>query len=127
MGNRVYLPYLKVVNKIDLSPEIKLERGFVFISAKKGIGLQKLKQAIWEKLNLIRVYLQPKDKKADFTHPLIVKKGQDLKEILKIVSLFDKETIRAAKIYGPGAKFPGQEVSLDFQPQEGTIISFRGG
>jgi len=127
MGNRVYLPYLRVVNKIDLSPKIKVEGDFIFISAKKGIGLLKLKQAIWEKLNLIRVYLQPKDKKADFTHPLIIKKGQNLREILKTTSLFGKESIKAAKIFGPGAKFPGQEVSLDFQPQEGTIISFRGG
>ncbi len=127
MGNRVYLPYLTVVNKIDLSPKIKLGGDFIFISAKKEIGLQRFKQALWEKLKLIRVYLQPKDKKTDFAQPLIIKKGQNLRRILTTVCLFGEEGIKAAKIYGPGAKFPGQEVSLDFQPQEGTIISFRGG
>jgi len=29
-----------------------------------------------------------------------------------------------AKVYGPGAKYPGQEVSLSFVPQDETIVQF---
>ncbi len=36
----------------------------------------------------------------------------------------NKESFKLAKIYGPGAKFPGQEVSFKFIPLEGTIVQF---
>ncbi|MGB9706790.1 MAG: GTPase, partial [Microgenomates group bacterium] len=127
MGNRVYLPYLTVVNKVDLLPGSKRIDDFIFISAKKGLGIEELKRKIWNKLGLMRIYLKPKSGEVDFNHPLITKRGKSLRKILETLSICNKEKFKAAKIYGPGAKFPGQEVSLNFQPQEGTIISFLGG
>jgi hypothetical protein len=125
MGNRVYLPYLIVVNKIDLSP-FSSKNEFVLISAEKGTGIEELKEEIWQKLGLTRIFLKPRNNKVDLSRPLIVKKGQNLKDILENLSISDKENIKKAKISGPGAKFSGQEVSLNFQPQEGTIVSFWG-
>ncbi len=125
MGNRCYLPYLVVVNKIDTLPsESKKENGFLYISAQKDIGLEKLKEEIWKKLGLFRVYLKPKNAPADFQEPLIAKNGQTLRQILEKINISDKERIKKAKIFGPGAKFPGQEVSLDFLPREETVINF---
>lgn len=128
MGNRIYLPYLVVVNKMDLLKKDKKPKisgvSPIFISAQKKQGLEELKKAIWQKLCLIRVYLKPKGKEADFDKPLIVKKNINLKEVLAKINIADKERINQVKIYGPGAKFDGQEISFSFQPQEGTIISF---
>jgi hypothetical protein len=128
MGNRKYLPYLVVVNKIDLQkknpPTIPKA---VYISAKEKSGLEPLRVAIWEKLNMMKVYLKPLGSKADINQPLIVKKDSSLKDILTKIYLADKENFTRARIYGPGAKFPGQEVNLNFQPIEGTIISFLRG
>lgn len=127
VGNRVHLPYLTVVSKVDLVPNIKQSDDFIFISAQKGFGIEELKKKIWGKLGLMRIYLKPKREEVDFNNPLITKKGKTLWEILEGVSLCDKEKFTRAKIYGPVAKFEGQEVSFSFQPQEGTIVSFWGG
>lgn len=128
MGNRIYLPSLLVVNKIDLLEKDKKPQisgvSPIFISAQKNQGIEGLKKAIWQKLGLIRVYLKPKGKAADLDEPLVIKKGMSLKEILVKVGLPNKERVNQVKIYGPGAKFEGQEVSFSFRPQEGTIICF---
>ena len=130
MGNRLYLPHLVVVNKIDLLEKGKKlpisEDSPLFISAQKDKGLKELKKAIWQKLDLIRVYLKPKDRPANLDEPLVIKKETNLKTILEKMTIPNKEEIKRAKIYGPGAKFEGQEVSFSFQPQEGTMISFLG-
>lgn len=123
MGNRIYLPYLSVVNKIDINPLPK-QKDLILISAQNKIGLSELKEAIWLKLGLMRIFLKARRKKIDFDEPLIIKKGKNLKQILEKLTIQDKELITRAKISGPGAKFPGQEVSLSFIPQEGTIVSF---
>jgi len=130
LGNRVYLPYLIVVNKADLinkGNNLGLPTSFILVSALKKQGIEELKSAIWDKLGLLRVYLKAPEKLPDFSSPVIIKKGEKLRDLLEKIALPKKELISRAKIFGSGAKFPGQEVSLEFQPQEGTIVSFLGG
>lgn len=127
LGNRVYLPYVIIVNKIDLKKDFLLPKevnNALLISCQKNVGLEQLKEIIWRKLNLLRVYLKEKDKEADFSHPFILKKGESLKNLLEKISICNKKEFKMAKISGPGAKFPGQVVSLDFSPLDETIISF---
>lgn len=129
MGNRAYLPYLLVINKIDLGVPKNIKEFWplvaesVQISSEISENLEILKEKIWEKLNLIRVYLK-REEVTDYEFPLIVHKGESLKEILERLFITDKDRFSAAKIYGPGAKFPGQEVSLIFFPQDETIVQF---
>lgn len=126
ISSRVYLPSLVVLNKIDLTPAF-LRKKYQFdleISAEKGIGLEELKEVIWKKLELVRVYLKPQDGQPDMGNPFIIHLGESLKDIVSRISICNKETFRFARIFGPGAKFPNQEVPLTFIPQEGTIIEF---
>jgi len=124
-ANRVYLPTIFVFNKIDLLKQPpKLLRKHLLISADKGLGLTALKQEIWQKLGLIRVYLKEKGKEPDFEKPFIMKKNQSLKDLIKQISICEKADFEAAEIYGPGAKFSGQIVSLNHQPQDQLIITF---
>jgi small GTP-binding protein len=57
-GNRVFLPSLRLVNKIDKGGDRRSDDEVIFISAEKGEGLEILKEKIWEKLNLMRIYLR---------------------------------------------------------------------
>ncbi|PIS14513.1 GTP-binding protein [Candidatus Shapirobacteria bacterium CG09_land_8_20_14_0_10_39_12] len=126
MANRVYLPYLVVVNKIDLGipKDFKHDDNTVFISAQNKENLEELKARIWKELDLIRVYLK-KDEKIDYQSPFILKKGKTLNDLLQGLFIVDKERYTYAKINGPGAKFAGQEVSLTFTPQDETVVQFQ--
>ena len=125
IGNRIYLPYLVVVNKADLVKEVRgINADYLLISAEKKVNLEQLKEQIWQKLGLIRIYFRRTRGKTDFEEPMIVRKGQTLFQILGNISICDKDTFTKAKVNGPGARFPNQEVSLSFVPQEGTIINF---
>jgi len=125
-ANRIYPPHLVVINKIDLVNGLPVtdKKSSIFISVEKRQNISSLKKAIWEKLSLIRIYLKPQDGKVDLNEPLIVRAGLSLKEILDDFAFPNRENVKKAKVYGPGAKFPGQEVSFRFKPQEGTIVSF---
>jgi len=130
LGNRIYLPYLIVVNKADLinkGGNLGLPTSFILVSALKKQGIEELKSAIWNKLELLRVYLKAPEKPPDFSSPVIIKKGENLRDLLEKIAFPKKELVSRAKIFGTGVKFSGQEVSLEFQPQEGTIVSFLGG
>jgi len=64
-GNRVYIPALYVVNKID---QITIEEldlldqipNYVCVSAHHEWNLDELLERIWDKLELLRVYTKPK-------------------------------------------------------------------
>jgi len=131
-GNRVYLPYFILVSKIDKLSLEELEKTkdkfrdqsrVIFVSCHKNFGLEDLKEMVWEELGLIRVCLK-RGKEVDFDQPFILRSGESFKDLLERISICEKETFKAARIYGSGAKYPGQEVSLNFQPQDEEIVSF---
>lgn len=134
LGNRVYLPSLVAVNKIDLTPEENWpqimgslhenEDDVFLISADKEIGIKDLQEKIWNKLELMRVYLQPQGRKPDLENPLILKKGATIIEAARKVHAELSETIRESQIWGTSAKFPGQTVSVSHRLQDGDIITF---
>lgn len=115
--NRRYMPVIKVVNKIDCAKQNKKkEDDIVYISAEKGVGLGELKEKMWQGLGLIRVYLRrERSGEADYEEPLIMKQGQGLIEVLQRISSEMRDDIGRAYIWGKKARFPGQEVSLNFE------------
>ncbi|MHA1785955.1 MAG: OBG GTPase family GTP-binding protein [Candidatus Helarchaeota archaeon] len=91
-GNRVYIPSLIVCNKMDIStPEQekfleKLERKgrkIIRISAETGMNLTELKEAIYQKLRLINVFLKPKGKKADLMEPMVIPENSTVADIAR--------------------------------------------
>ena len=122
--NRVYLPCLEVVSKVDrlrIRAEVSDQR--VFVSGTTGKGLDWLKQEIWRRLGLIRVYL--KKEKAmvpDFEEPLILRQGFRIEDVAAKLSSELTEGKTRALIWGPGAKFPGQKVSFRQPVFDQTII-----
>jgi len=119
--NRVYIKAIYVVNKSDTLKEIdnkNLDSRILRISAEKGIGLDKLKEKIWEKLEFVTIYLETRDK------PMVIKNDFTLSKVAEKIGAHFSENVRSAKIWGAGAKFDGQEVSLNTKVQEGMIIKF---
>lgn len=124
--NRVFLPAIFVVNKIDLSVKshTKNNPNYINISADKNIGIDNLISAIWKALNFVTIYLVEPDENPNFSDPIISKHGNSLSDVaLKIGSDFARDK-KLAKIWGSEARFPGQEVSLSTKVQEGMQVRF---
>ncbi len=122
--SRVYLPALFIVNKIDESPSHHFDGDILAISAETGKGINELKEAIWNKLGLIRVYLVRPDEEPSYENPVIAKKGEVIRDVAVRIGSGFAEGKKLAKIWGPSARFPGQEVSLSIPVQEGMQIRF---
>ncbi len=120
--NRKYMAVVRVLNKVDEVGQEKLDRrlgdlrGVIKVSAEKGRGLERLRRSIWQNLGLVRVYLKKTKKgEADKKKPLIVKKGEKLSEVVERISGRMKQDVSSAHIWGKGARFAGQKVSLKRQ------------
>lgn len=127
LDNRVYLPALNVINKIDnLSVDdyaTLKELGYILISAQNRIGLEELKSEIWKKLNFMRIYLKPKDGNPDFQNPLILKKGQTVLEAADKIHKNLSLEIKEARVWGKSAKHEGQIVSVNHALEEGDVLT----
>ncbi len=124
--NRVYIPAVFVLNKIDEEPNYQelIDGQYVSISADKGQGLDTLKEEIWKALKFVTVYLISPDEEPNFNSSLVMKEGDSLKDVAEKIGTDFAASKKLVKIWGPGAKFPGQEVSFDTKVQEKMQIRF---
>lgn len=126
--SRVYLPAIFVTNKSDLLNHhfnnLNHKSEINFISARSGAGMEKLLEEIWGKLNLIRVYLVRPDEEPSFKNSMIMKAGQNLKDLAEKIGSDFLQDKKAAKIWGREAKFPGQVISLSTEVKEGMQVRF---
>lgn len=119
----VNLPILVVINKVDLIDKTNSLSGEIVISAEKEIGLKELKKEIWQKLNLIRIYLKPKGGEPDLNKPLIMKEKNTVQIVIEKIFPEDKK-ITQVLLWGPSARFPGQKVSFSQTLQDGDTLTF---
>lgn len=114
--SRVYVPAIFVVNKAD-SAKFKGNEESIYISAQKGINIDFLQEKIWDKLGLTKVFLSDGDR-------LIVTSEYTLSDLAEKIGEDFAKGVKSVKIWGPGAKFPGQEVSLSTHVREGMKVKF---
>lgn len=125
--NRVYLPSLKALNKVDLLDNRELEQlrqehnSFVFISASEEENLPALREKIWQQLQLMRIYMKKRGKEADKEEPLVVDRGSTVKEAADNIPQ-GTEGLDYARIWGLSAKFPGQRVGRDHKLQDEDVL-----
>ena len=78
-GNRIYIPCLYVLNKIDQISIEELDIVYkiphaVPISANHGWNFDDLLEKSWEYLNLVRIYTKPKGQVPDYSSPVVMKR-----------------------------------------------------
>jgi small GTP-binding protein len=130
-SNRVYVPAIIILNKIDLvGPEdLKALRDTlgdlpVFpISARDEIGMDELRKGIFEKLDFIRIYMKPQRKKADMKEPLIIKNYSSVGDVCDTIHRTFRNRFRYANIWGESAKFPGQTVGMRHILKDGDVLT----
>jgi len=95
----------------------------VSISAREGNGLEEFKGAIYQALNIIRVYTKTPGSKADLTDPMILEKGSTLGEAAEGLHKDFYKNLKYAVVWGSG-KYDGQRVSKGHVLQDGDIVEF---
>jgi len=95
----------------------------VSISAREGGGLEEFKRAVYQALNIIRVYTKTPGSKADLTDPMIVEKGSTLEEAAESLHKDFYQNLKYAVVWGSG-KYDGQRVSKEHVLQDGDIVEF---
>src|SRR3989339_1688636 len=119
--SRVYIPALFVVNKIDQGNIENTD--YLKISAEKSIGLDNLKEEIWNKLKLISVYLVQPNEEPNFDSPIIMREGETLSDVAeKLGTNFSEKKL--AKIWGNNAHCPGQEVPTSIKVKDRMQVRF---
>ncbi|MEM3342520.1 MAG: GTP-binding protein [Thermoplasmata archaeon] len=129
--SRYYLKAIVALNKVDLAmPEI-IEQArqklsgwkVVEISADKEKNLDVLKDAIFDALDFIRVYLKPQGGEADMKEPLVIKGGSTVGDVCDALHRDFRAKFRYAQIWGKSAKFPGQTIGIDHTLVDEDILT----
>ena len=124
--NRVYVPVIFVINKVDEEPKYKeqIDGDFVGISAGKGEGIDVLIKDIWKALKFVTVYLVKPEEEIGEGNPIVMKEGDTLHDVAEKIGPDFAASKKIVKIWGTGAKFPGQEMSFETKIKEGMQIRF---
>jgi ribosome-interacting GTPase 1 len=129
MGNRVYVPSLVVINKTDLASRERLrvmmrEVGeCIAISAEKDSGMDEMREEIWKRIGLIRIYLKRVGRNPDMDEPLIMVKGATIKDVAEKIHRVFEERFRFARVWG-SSKFGGQKLGMDYVLHDEDIVEF---
>jgi small GTP-binding protein len=129
-GNRRYLPALTVLNKVDLVSkkyvdEVRKRIGedFVPISADQNLNIETLKDALYSRLNFIRVFLKPRNGEPDYEEPLILTAGSTVTDVCaKIHRRFAGEA-KYALVSGSSVRFSSQRVGMNHVLNDRDIVT----
>lgn len=129
LGNRKYIPALVVINKIDLADEDTLRAckekfpDALLVSADKKIHIEELKEALFEKLGFIRIYMKPQGLPPDMDEPMIVRAGSTIGDICDHLHRDFRKRFRYAQVWGDSAKHEGQRAGLEHVLYDDDILT----
>ncbi|KAJ1919125.1 Ribosome-interacting GTPase 2 [Mycoemilia scoparia] len=117
VGNRKYLPCLYVYNKIDAISIEEIDRiarkeHSIVVSIEQDLNTDRLKDKIWEYLNLLRVYTKRHGEYPDFNEGLIIRDGATVEHACHTIHRSLAEQFRYALVWGKSAKHTPQRVGL---------------
>ncbi|MBI5636291.1 TGS domain-containing protein, partial [Candidatus Micrarchaeota archaeon] len=110
---------------VDLLKENSLKKvdyPFLPVSAMAGFNIDQLKEAIYQKLDLIRVYTKSKWEEADLTEPLMIKKGSAITDVCEQLHRDLVSEFKFAQVWGKSAKHPGQKLGLKHVLSDGDLV-----
>jgi len=130
-GASVYRPTLVVANKADLGCDAETLRELremagplemLVTSTLRGGGLaEKLGSRLFELLGLMRVYTKEPGGRPS-PRPFVVRRGTTVGELARMIHSDLHRGFRYARLWGPGARFPGERVGPDRVLKDGDIV-----
>ncbi|KAJ1858635.1 GTP-binding protein rbg1 [Coemansia sp. RSA 1822] len=128
-GNRVYIPALYVLNKIDQISIEELDLIYkiphaVPISAHHEWNFDELLEKMWDYLNLVRIYTKPKGQLPDYTAPVVLKR--DRASLADFCNTIHKGILREfahALVWGSSVKHNPQKVGKEHVLLDEDVVS----
>lgn len=130
-GNKIYVPALVIMNKIDLVDAAHLEKVLrklkdwkvIEISAENDVGIEEFKESMFSTLEFIRIYMRPQGGETDYKEPMVVKKGTNVSMICDTIHRTFRKKFRYANVWGKSAKYPGQTVGLSHKLADEDVLT----
>lgn len=129
-----YVPLLVLANKTDdesteevfhLFCELLEEEWPVLpVSAATGRNLDRFKKAVFEQLEIVRVYTKAPGKKPDLTAPFVLKRGSTVEDLAGKIHQDFRKNLKSARVWGSAA-YDGQMVGRDHVLQDGDVVELR--
>jgi ribosome-interacting GTPase 1 len=127
-------PFLILVNKVDdesLDEDYEVLREFIPrewpilpISVLSARGLDAMKKAVFDALEIIRVYSKAPGRDPDYNSPFVMKRGGTVDEFAAKIHQDFARNLKAARVWGSG-EFEGQMVSRDYELHDGDVVELR--
>lgn len=126
------IPFMILANKIDqngAADNLEVLRDLwpdleIIPVSSSGVGLEGLKDQIYETLNIIRVYGKAVGRAADQDRPFILKKGSTVLDFAAQVHKDFPEKLKSALVWG-SSKFDGQAVARDYVLEDEDIVELQ--
>lgn len=128
-----FVPMLVLANKCDderyeedyeVLCELMEDWTIVPVSATSGNHIETMKKAVFDQLDVIRVFSKPPGKDPDLSAPFVIQKGSTLEEFAGQVHKDFFENLKAARVWGR-ATHDGQLVGRDYVLRDGDVIELR--
>lgn len=127
-GNRVYIPALYVLNKMDSITMEELDillkvPNTVPISAYKGWNLDELLEQAWEKLDLVRIYTKPPGAIPDYNEPVVLPRStRTVADFCNHIHKNILKEFKQAVVWGSSVKHNPQRVGRDHVLEDEDVV-----
>ncbi len=133
-GRLTFKPLLVLVNKTDdqsldedfevLCELLEDDWPMVSVSATTGRNFEAMKRAVFERLEIMRVYSKAPGKEPDLSAPFVLPKGSTVEQFAEGIHRDFLEKLRSARVWGSVA-YDGQMVGRDHVLQDGDVVELR--
>ena len=127
-GNRIYVPALYVLNKIDQITIEELDLIYkiphaVPVSGHHQWNFDDLLEKTWSYLDLIRIYTKPKGQLPDYTSPVVLKRSRStVEDFCNNIHKAIMQQFRAALVWGASVKHNPQRVGREHPLQDEDVV-----
>uniref|UniRef100_UPI00358FA441 developmentally-regulated GTP-binding protein 1 n=1 Tax=Myxine glutinosa TaxID=7769 RepID=UPI00358FA441 len=127
-GNRVYIPCIYVLNKIDQISVEELDLIYriahcVPISAHHRWNFDDLLEKMWDYLQLVRIYTKPKGQLPDYSSPVVLRIGRtSVEDFCGKIHKHLITNFKYAQVWGSSVKHNPQKVGREHILQDEDVI-----
>lgn len=129
-------PVLALGNKCDFDPDGTFaslareaagpELPFFPVSAVRGDGLEALRAVLFRELRRVRVYTKEPGHRPDLGRPFVLPQGATVHELALLVHKDLAERLKFARVWGPQARFDGQQVDRHHVLADRDVVELHG-